>query len=123
MEGFPSGQRGQTVNLLHLASMVRIHLPPPRWNELRSFLFFAEKTVTRSAVPFFPRKTEGFAGAPAHAGWNGRYLNCSIFPRQNGLCSVPIFVAHKSITFHIAEGNLARGFFYFVHGRPDTGPG
>lgn len=96
---------------------------PPRWNELRSFLFFAEKTVTRSAVPFFPRKTFGFAGAPAHAGWNGRYLNCSIFPRQNGLCSVPIFVAHKSITFHIAEGNLARGFFYFVHGRPDTGPG
>ena len=29
MEGFPSGQRGQTVNLLQLASMVRIHLPPP----------------------------------------------------------------------------------------------
>ena len=28
-EGFPSGQRGQTVNLLRLASMVRIHLPPP----------------------------------------------------------------------------------------------
>ena len=27
--GFPSGQRGQTVNLLRLASMVRIHLPPP----------------------------------------------------------------------------------------------
>ena len=26
---FPSGQRGQTVNLLHLASVVRIHLPPP----------------------------------------------------------------------------------------------
>ena len=29
MEEFPSGQRGQTVNLLRLASMVRIHLPPP----------------------------------------------------------------------------------------------
>ena len=29
-EGFPSGQRGQTVNLLRLASMVRIHLPPPK---------------------------------------------------------------------------------------------
>ena len=28
---FPSGQRGQTVNLLHLASVVRIHpLPPER---------------------------------------------------------------------------------------------
>ena len=29
MGEFPSGQRGQTVNLLHIASMVRIHLPPP----------------------------------------------------------------------------------------------
>ena len=27
--GFPSGQRGQTVNLLARLSMVRIHLPPP----------------------------------------------------------------------------------------------
>lgn len=29
MGEFPSGQRGQTVNLLSLTSMVRIHLPPP----------------------------------------------------------------------------------------------
>ena len=29
MEEFPSGQRGQTVNLLRLASVVRIHPPPP----------------------------------------------------------------------------------------------
>ena len=28
MDGFPSGQRGQTVNLLQIASMVRIHLRP-----------------------------------------------------------------------------------------------
>ena len=28
MDGFPSGQRGQTVNLLRLASVVRIHLHP-----------------------------------------------------------------------------------------------
>ena len=28
-EEFPSGQRGQTVNLLRLASVVRIHPPPP----------------------------------------------------------------------------------------------
>ena len=27
--GFPSGQRGQTVNLLAMLSMVRIHLQPP----------------------------------------------------------------------------------------------
>ena len=29
MEGFPSGQRGRTVNPLAELSMVRIHLPPP----------------------------------------------------------------------------------------------
>jgi hypothetical protein len=29
LEEFPSGQRGQTVNLLSTISMVRIHLPPP----------------------------------------------------------------------------------------------
>ncbi len=28
VDGFPSGQRGQTVNLLRHASMVRIHLHP-----------------------------------------------------------------------------------------------
>ena len=27
-EGFPSGQRGQTVNLLFTTSVVRIHPPP-----------------------------------------------------------------------------------------------
>ena len=30
MEEYPSGQRGQTVNLLALPSMVRIHPPPPK---------------------------------------------------------------------------------------------
>ena len=30
MGDFPSGQRGQTVNLLASPSVVRIHLPPPR---------------------------------------------------------------------------------------------
>ncbi len=33
-DGFPSGQRGQTVNLLQIASVVRIHLHP-----LRSILY------------------------------------------------------------------------------------
>ena len=35
MGEFPSGQRGQTVNLLRFASVVRIHLPPP--NKHRNF--------------------------------------------------------------------------------------
>ncbi len=36
MGEFPSGQRGQTVNLLSLTSVVRIHLPPPTKNALLS---------------------------------------------------------------------------------------
>ena len=34
MGEFPSGQRGQTVNLLSLTSVVRIHLLPPTKKEL-----------------------------------------------------------------------------------------
>ena len=37
MGGFPSGQRGQTVNLLQIASVVRIHLRP--------FFFFEEAKI------------------------------------------------------------------------------
>ena len=33
MDGFPSGQRGQTVNLLAQPSKVRILLPPPSFDE------------------------------------------------------------------------------------------
>ena len=36
MGDFPSGQRGQTVNLLSLTSVVRIHHPPPTKNALSS---------------------------------------------------------------------------------------
>ena len=38
MGGFPSGQRGQTVNLLQIASVVRIHLRPlPSLKELNEY--------------------------------------------------------------------------------------
>ena len=40
MGEFPSGQRGQTVNLLRIASMVRIRPPPPQTaNTLGCWLF------------------------------------------------------------------------------------
>ena len=45
MGEFPSGQRGQTVNLLLIASVVRIHLPPPERHH-------------RQVVPFFYRIDE-----------------------------------------------------------------
>ena len=40
---FPSGQRGQTVNLLAMPSVVRIHLPPPisELEKVLRFLFSA----------------------------------------------------------------------------------
>ena len=38
MERFPSGQRGQTVNLLAALSMVRIHLAPPGLNLVQSMM-------------------------------------------------------------------------------------
>ena len=34
MGDFPSGQRGQTVNLLSVTSVVRIHHPPPTYKTL-----------------------------------------------------------------------------------------
>ena len=39
MGEFPSGQRGQTVNLLAMPSVVRIHLPPPKSTCFSQVLF------------------------------------------------------------------------------------
>ena len=41
MGRFPSGQRGQTVNLLSTTSMVRIHLSPPfvKKGEASTFIY------------------------------------------------------------------------------------
>ena len=54
MGEFPSGQRGQTVNLLSLTSLVRIQLPPPKNT--------AEKD-TFSAVFFYPSRRLGISSA------------------------------------------------------------
>ena len=40
MGEFQSGQMGQTVNLLSLTSVVRIHLPPPEKDEFQAKLVF-----------------------------------------------------------------------------------
>ena len=52
--GFPSGQRGQTVNLLAMLSVVRIHLQPPSFDlktvtaVVAVFLFSEQKNKVRS---------------------------------------------------------------------------
>ena len=57
MGEFPSGQRGQTVNLLLLASMVRIHPLPPRRSKVRfAPFFFTEKHPPASLLLLFRKK-------------------------------------------------------------------
>ena len=49
MGEFQSGQMGQTVNLLAMPSVVRIHLPPPiKETSMRMSLLFGVKTVVDS---------------------------------------------------------------------------
>ena len=53
---FPSGQRGQTVNLLLIASVVRIHLPPPikrghPWGVLFLLVSKADSNPIKSTRP------------------------------------------------------------------------
>ena len=57
MGAFPSGQWGQTVNLLLNASVVRIHQLPPKScgkNVPQLFLLYRQK-MTSSSAPFFKR--------------------------------------------------------------------
>ena len=55
MDGFPSGQRGQTVNLLQIASVVRIHLCPlsiiAGWSSLEARRAHNPKVVGSNPAP------------------------------------------------------------------------
>ena len=51
MGDFPSGQRGQTVNLLSLTSVVRIHHPPPE--KALAFASAFSRTFNFACVSFF----------------------------------------------------------------------
>ena len=61
MEEFPSGQRGQTVNLLSVTSVVRIHPPPPNTSIARRSCFFISGWIRKAAF-----------GGPPGAGRNRR---------------------------------------------------
>ncbi len=50
MGGFPSGQRGQTVNLLALPSVVRIHLRPVKQERNYFFLFIKHNNAGWSSL-------------------------------------------------------------------------
>ena len=64
MGEFPSGQRGQTVNLLRIASMVRIRPPPPIPQKfiflvlLRYFYLFSGAYCSTSQLLLLPSRNE-----------------------------------------------------------------
>ncbi len=69
MGAFPSGQRGQTVNLLSLTSVVRIHpLPPKNSIALRCYFFIQADRLgissTRFASCISPRREACISSAP-----------------------------------------------------------
>ena len=73
MGEFPSGQRGQTVNLLRFASMVRIRPPPPinpRTFTVLGFLLRKNPSDLSDSLGFF---LVGFGcnPAPAVLYWTG----------------------------------------------------
>ena len=66
MGEFPSGQRGQTVNLLSVTSVVRIHLPPPN-SALKDaefcFILSTFRTILCIFIKAAPDRTRQFSGA------------------------------------------------------------
>ena len=81
MEGFPSGQREQTVNLSSMTSVVRIHHLPPKQKDIpkgMSFFCFGGRwlwirkvALRNSPVGCFNHR--GFAAAKRIHHWTGRH--------------------------------------------------
>ena len=71
MDGFPSGQRGQTVNLLQIASVVRIHLHPLHAGVAE--LADAQDLKSHTYIPHNIVQTPDFTGFPE----NQKILICS----------------------------------------------
>ena len=73
MEEFPSGQRGQTVNLLRFASVVRIHPPPPSRRKLcaacDNFSLFKNRQCVHAAVSLFWIVPAAQSPVPASTLW------------------------------------------------------
>ena len=64
MGEFPSGQRGQTVNLLSMTSLVRIQLPPPRKNAVTDCVF----SIQFDRVELACHRIAGADGIPTESG-------------------------------------------------------
>ncbi len=60
-DGFPSGQRGQTVNLLQIASVVRIHLHPVAFSRGDAHIIYGRRLppVAMRRLVWRNRQTQG----------------------------------------------------------------
>ena len=91
MGEFPSGQRGQTVNLLLLASMVRIHPLPPRRSKVRfAPFFFTEKHPPASLLLLFRKKNYEVLREP-----NSTFWLVSIKKNTTALYRLTLFFAKR----------------------------
>ena len=82
MGEFPSGQRGQTVNLLRIASMVRIRPPPPQKDQSERIGLFVVTGIWRT---------------DSKGGFQHVFGGCSVFSYAGSLfpCFWVIFVYKK----------------------------
>ena len=89
MGEFPSGQRGQTVNLLSVTSVVRIHLPPPErkpcsCNGYRVLLFSVYNAHVPNLRQFYDNQRFSTISSEYVNTSGARYQQLrSYFPRRN----------------------------------------
>ena len=93
MDGFPSGQRGQTVNLLSMTSVVRIHPHPfGVLAQLGEHLPYKQRVTGSSPVGPISMKIEYII-----AGWSSLVARRAHNPKVVG--SNPSPASMKSLTF------------------------
>ena len=84
MDGFPSGQRGQTVNLLQIASVVRIHLHP-----LDEDGFNSASKKQKGSNPFPSTRINFYPQLNNVAGWSSLEARRAHNPKVVGSNPVP----------------------------------
>ena len=72
MDGFPSGQRGQTVNLLQIASVVRIHRHP--------FIFLSIRQNTYNSYEVRIYNDAGWSSLEARRAHNPKVIGSNPVP-------------------------------------------
>ena len=107
MGEFPSGQRGQTVNLLSLTSMVRIHLLPPNKKHPEGCFFCLVGLTSGGSQP-----PAGGTSASLKCGRNLRFPHKRPLPDT---CSL--------FSFHFArQGHINQGIPLSFCGSPENRP-